>query len=213
MEDLKEKLRKLAAEACTHPMGSRLRQRKLSEIYRLVMKSGKLWKSREQYYNDALQEMWIHCCQNIDEYNPQIKGVITWLDDELKKRLRRYRDRKYRDQNRQITPRQTEGEPRKDPVARTEARPDIQPALEIWEETVNWVRTDPEEILSKTCFKHRSDINCQSLFLLRFPNAPPWKTIAEGFGLNEADTKYLPKWYNRSCLPLLRAFGVSQGYL
>ncbi len=210
---LNEKLRQLMADACTHPTGSLERQQKLSQVYRLVMKSGKLWQERTPYYNDALQEMWEYCCQHPEEYDSNLKQVITWLDDELKKRLRRYRYAKKKQQERQMNTLPSESKQFTDPVDNLRARPDIQPVLDIWFNTQNWVLTDPEGVLRRTCFRKRPEVNCQALFLQRFPAETPWKKIAERFELTPAEAKDLPKWYNRNCLPLLRKFGVVQEYI
>lgn len=213
MEDLNEQLRQLVAEARTHPPQSLPRQQKLQQLYRLVMKSGKLWKEYTPDYNDALQQMWEYCCQNIEQYDPTLSNVITWLDDYLKKRLRNLRDAKYRQQAREQKALATETGEIVDPVQHLPARPDIQPILDIWEHTLNWVQTDPDGMLRGTCFRQRAEINCQALFLLRFPSETPWQTIAERFALTPSAAKDLPKWYNRNCLPLLRKFGASQGYI
>ena len=213
MDELNEKLRQLIAEVCTHPAKSLERQQKLNHVYRLVMKSGKLWKERTPYYNDALQEMWEYCCQHPEEYDSSLKQVITWLDDELKKRLRRYRYAKKKQQEREITTLPTESEKITDPVDNLRARSDIQPVLDIWSHTQNWVLTDPEGVLRRTCFRKRPEVNCQALFLQRFPAETPWNKIAESFELTSAEAKDLPKWFNRNCLPLLRKFGAEQGYI
>ena len=87
MNELDLKLRELIATALLYPSQSSERQQVLAQVHLLVMKSGKLWRENTSYYNDALQEMWEYCCEHLEEYNPNIKGPIVWLDDELKKRL------------------------------------------------------------------------------------------------------------------------------
>ena len=173
----------------------------------------RLWKERTLYYNDALQQMWEYCCQHPEEYDPNLKQVITWLDDELKKRLRRYRYAQKKQRERQLTALSTDSGKITDPVDNLKARPDIQPVLDIWSKTLNWVQTDPEGVLHSTCFRKRPEVNCQALFLGRFPTETPWNKIAERLELTPAEAKDLPKWYNRRCLPLLRKFGAERGYI
>ncbi|HBL13576.1 MAG TPA: hypothetical protein DD379_19695 [Cyanobacteria bacterium UBA11162] len=213
MDNLDETLRQLIAKVCEYPPSSWERQDKLYEIYRLVMQSGKLWQESTPYYNDALQQMWEYCCQHPEDYDPKVKEVITWLNDELKKRLRRLRDAKYRQQHRQSSALPTAEGQTTDPWENCPANPDIEPVLEIWQETLDWVRSDPDEVLQTTCFRGQPAINCQALFLERFPAETPWSTIAADFNLTPQEAKDLPKFYNRRCKPLLRKFGVSQGYL
>ena len=214
MNELDLKLRELIATALLYPSQSLERQQVLAQMHLLVMKSGKLWREHTSYYNDALQEMWEYCCEHLEEYNPDIKGPIVWLDDELKKRLRRMRDGKYRQQRRFITIKQTEQGVTNNPIDDIVSSPDIQPAIEIWEKTIQWVQEDPERRLTSICFRKRPKINAQALILRRLPpNTLSWKTIGAEFNLNPAEAKDLPKFYNRKCLPLLREFGLSQGYI
>ncbi|MEO0842875.1 MAG: sigma-70 family RNA polymerase sigma factor [Cyanobacteria bacterium J06641_2] len=214
MNELDLKLRQLIASACKYPPQSLERQQVLAEVYLLVMKSGKLWKEHVPYYNDALQEMWEYCCQHPEDYNPDIKGPIVWLDDQLKKRLRRMRDGKYRHQRRLTIIKQTEQGVIDNPIDDIVASPDIQPALEIWEKTILWVQKDADKRLRSVYFRKRPEINAQVLILKRLPpNTPSWKNIAAEFNLNPQQAKDLPKFYNRKCLPLLREFGLSQGYI
>jgi len=214
MNELDLKLRQLIASACKYPPQSLERQQVLAEVYLLVMKSGKLWKQHVAYYNDALQEMWEYCCQHPEKYHPHIKGPIVWLDDELKKRLRRMRDSKYRQQRRFLIAKPTEQGVTNSHIDDRLASPDIQPALEIWEKTISWVQQDPDKRLRNVYFRKRPEINAQVLILKRLPpDTPSWKKIAAEFNLNSQEAKDLPKFYNRNCLPLLREFGLSQGYI
>jgi hypothetical protein len=213
MTDLDETLRKLVAEACTYPPRSLKRQQTIERIYRLVMKSGRLWREYTPYYGDALQEMWVYCCQHLEEYDPSLSGVITWLDNYLKKQLRLFRDRQNRDQRRRANPIQTEQGDILDLTDSIPARPPIEPVFDLWEKVLEWVESDPDGVLRRTCFRKRPEINAQELFLMRFPPETSWQTIAECFHLNPAEVKDLPKFYNRRCLPLLRNFGISEGYL
>lgn len=213
MNDLSQTLQTLIAEACQYEPRSLERRSRLACVHRLVMASGKLWKESTPYYNDALQEMWEFCCQNPELYDPSVNSPITWLDDYLKKRLRNLRDSKYRQQKREINTLQTESGETIDPIAILPARPDIQPVLEIWDKTLAWVQTDADGNLRNTCFRNCSEVNCQALILRRFPPETAWNAIAQEFNLTPAEAKDLPKVYNRKCLPQLRQFAESQGYV
>ncbi len=210
---LHQTLQTLVAEASALPPASVQRQQILQEIYRRVMTAKKLWVEHEPYYGDALQDMWEYCFQHLDEYDPAIAGVTTWLNFCLKKQLRRHRDRWIRARDRKANPRLTDDGELLDPVDTLPARPGIEPTIDILETTLNWVKADSEGKLRATCFRKRPEINAQALFLLRFPDETPWQTIAGRFGLNSAEAQDLPKFYNRNCLPLLRNFGFSQGYI
>ncbi|MEM7769223.1 MAG: sigma-70 family RNA polymerase sigma factor [Cyanobacteria bacterium P01_A01_bin.37] len=213
MSELDIQLKQLVAKACTCSRNSSDRQMHLQELHYLVTTSNKLWKEREPYYSDAVQDMWIYCFQNLEEYDPTRAGVITWLDYHLKRILRNYRDRRQRDQRRHLSPLPAEEGDMRDPINALPSRPDVSPLLEMWDQTVDWVQRDPDGTLKATCFRRREDINAQTLFLMRFPVQPSWKSVADQFNLSPAEATDLPKFYNRRCLPLLRAFGKNQGYL
>ncbi len=213
MSALNDTLKQLVADACTHPPRSATRQQCIQQIYSLVMKSGKLWKENTPYYGDALQETWEHCCQHLEDYNPALSAVTTWIDTRLKWTLRKWRDRQNRDQQRQANPPPSDDGNTINPIDNLASNPGASRALHIWQATVAWVRDDPEGKLQQTCFRKRPEINAQVLFLKRFPSETPWQEIADEFALNPRDAKELPKFYNRRCRPLLREFGIAQGYI
>ena len=213
MSDLDIKLKQLIAMACESELQSPERQRHLQELHYLVTTSNRLWKEAVPYYNDAVQDMWVHCCQHLDEYDPDMAGVITWLDANLKRFLRRYRDRQNRDQRRLVTTLPTEDDTPRSAVNSLPSRPDVSPLLDMWEKTLEWVQTDSDGTLKQTYFRKRPDINAQVLFMRRFPDKIPWKAIAADFNLSPSEATDLPKFYNRRCLPLLKAFGKAEGYL
>ncbi|MEM9217376.1 MAG: sigma-70 family RNA polymerase sigma factor [Cyanobacteria bacterium P01_F01_bin.150] len=213
MSTLDQTLQDLIAEAKSLNPKSLKRQQCLQKIYRLIMKSGKLWREYKPYYGDAVQQMWEYCCQNLDEYDPEVGAVTSWFNFRLKKELRRFRDQTKRTLDRKAFPIHTSEGKVLDPVDTVPAPQTIDPALDILEKTLAWVKADPDGELQSTRFRKRADINAQVLFLNRFPSETPWNAIAADFDLNSAEAKDLPKFYNRRCLPLLRKFGISQGYI
>ncbi|MBV9387770.1 MAG: hypothetical protein JOZ78_15215, partial [Chroococcidiopsidaceae cyanobacterium CP_BM_ER_R8_30] len=65
VKEIEEQIAQLVIEACKHKPGSNGRQRVLTQIIRLIIKSGKLWKDSSPYYEDALQQTWIYFCRNL----------------------------------------------------------------------------------------------------------------------------------------------------
>lgn len=214
MDELDQRLRQLVAQACAAPPGSVQRQQMLQLIHQQVMHSGRLWQKEKSkpYYADALQDMWVYCFQHLEEYDPQVNQVITWLNDRLLKNLRNYGDRNYRQRIRQVAPVETEDGQTRDPVDGLVAPPDVEPVLDMWNATLDWVQADPDGTLRDTCFKNRPEINAQVLLLQQLsPQKVPWDNIAARFNLSPADTRYLPQWYSRHCSRLLRQFVQRQG--
>ena len=209
------RLRHLVAEACRHPVGSPQRQSIFSEIFRLVMQSKKLWRESSPYYADALQEMWEYCFLKVDDpedgYQPNVCRVTTWLDNRLKKILRRYRDRSRRQLNRYAFTIQFDDGQLLDPVDSLMAPPDSQFALDMLTHLLNWVTEDPDEILrSRACAKY-PHVNAQVLLLRRLPPMEQsWTDIAVEL---DADKTYIAQWYSRYCNPFLRDWGRANGYV
>ncbi len=202
------------AEACKHPAGSPQRQKNLTKIIRSI--SNKLWKENTPYYQDALQQMWLYFCQNICEgntgkpYDPNRGSVVTWLNFYLRQRLHDFYINKQKEKVRITTSEQLslgETKPTVDPLENIPAKPDIPPLLE---EVKRWVETDPEGELRRIHITKRSDVTCQVLILRRLPPETSWKTLAQEFNLSIST---LSSFYQHQCLPRLRKFGESQGYL
>jgi len=216
MSELEEQLRQLVTEACSHRAGSAERQKKLTKIIRLI--SNKLWKENTPYYQDALQQTWVYFCQNICEgntgepYNPSRSSVITWLNFYLKRRLQ---DFYIDEQKRQalIVSNPTGGQGSSDtnhtidPIENLVAEPDVPLLLE---EVRKWVETDPDGELSRIHITNHPEVTAKVLILRRLPPEDSWKSIAAEFNVS---IPTLSSFYQRQCLPRLRNFGESEGYL
>lgn len=214
MDELNQKLSQLVAKACSHPSGSLQRRQTLNEIVRLVMKSGKVWKDNVPYYNDALQQTWLYFCRNICEantgerYDPNRSSVITWLDKYLKHRLQDYRIAE-KNENIKTAPQRINEEGQTiDPVESIPAPSDN--PLRILENTIEWIEADLDGELRSLHIKGRPDVTCQVLIRRRLPPETPWETLGEEFNLSVST---LANFYKRQCMPRLRKFGESQGYL
>lgn len=207
VNNLNQQLQQLVAQACEYPAKSLMRRQKLNEVVRLVMKSGKLWKEHTPYYNDALQQTWLYFCRNPEQYNPERGSVIAWINNCLKWRLQDIRSLTAQAQAKNVSAPMPETEETTDPIENLPADPDIP---HILEETYQWVQTDPDGELTSTHVKGRPDVTCQILILRRLPPETPWKTIAFEFNLPPSTA---PNFYKRECLPRLRNFALSQGYI
>ncbi|HIK18431.1 MAG TPA: sigma-70 family RNA polymerase sigma factor [Leptolyngbyaceae cyanobacterium M33_DOE_097] len=213
MTDLQE-LRRLVIQACQHPVGSPLRQRYLTQVIRLV--SPNLWREPSPYYADALQQTWVYFCQNIcdrgtgERYNPDRSSVVTWLNYYLKRRLQDFHIYAQQQQQRYVSPRpgrSGEVSDTFDPLDQVAAEPDVPPILErVWA----WAQADATGELCQTHIEGRPDVSCQVLILRRLPPETSWKDLSTEFGL---PIPTLSSFYQRKCLPRLRKFGESEGYV
>lgn len=211
-------LKQLMAQAVAAAPNSLERRRCLDRIYTLVMRSKKLWKGYSfdaAYYNDAVNDMWQECFANPETYDPGVNEVTTWLNDALKRALRRHRDRRCRDQKRHISTWINADGDVTDATDNLEARPDAYEAIrEVLVQVLRWVMTDPEGDLRRLHFRKRPEITAQVLMLRRLPpQSKTWPEIVQEFGLTGKDAEALPKWYSRYCRPLLRDFGAQNDLL
>lgn len=213
MDEIEEKLRHLARETCKHLPNSSDRQRSLTQIIRLIMKSGKLWQDNVPYYEDALQQTWIYFCRNFceattgDQYDPNRSSVITWLNAYLKRRLQDGRIQEQEKLARTASGAILEKDELIDPVETLAGAAEIPPILET---TRQWVQTDPDGELRRIHIQGHPKVTCQVLILERLPPETAWKTLSAQFNLSIST---LTSFYRRQCIPRLRKFGESQGYM
>jgi len=213
MNEAEQQLRNLVKEACEHPPGSIKRQRGLTQIIRLTMP--KLWREASPYYADAVQQTWVYFCQNICEgktgaqYDPSYGSVATWLNAYLKRRLQDGFIGQQKQQASQALSRSrlSEAEEMPDPIENLAAEPDVPPILES---VKAWVEADTSGELQRTQIEGQPAITAQVLILRRLPPETSWKELAIEFGLSVST---LSSFYQRQCLPRLRKFGESEGYL
>ncbi len=210
MNELEERLHLLVTEACKHRAGSAQRQKNLTRIIRLV--SPKLWRENTPYYQDALQLTWVYFCQNIcagientgAPYNAERGSIITWLNFYLKRRLQDFYIESKKAPKKPVL---EDGSDTLDPIENYPANPDVPPLLD---EVRQWVEADVDGELSSIHINNRPDITAQVLILRRLPPETSWKDLAAEFNLTIST---LSSFYQRQCLPRLRKFGETEGYL
>jgi hypothetical protein len=210
---LDDRIRQLVTETCHHPRGSLKHRQNFNRLVQAIIQSGKLWWEDTPYYNDALQQTWLYLCRNLcqsttgGKYDPTQSQVTTWLNQYLKRRLQDFyiEARQWQKQHTDLPPTQ-EGQPL-NPIEVLPAPPDVPPILE---DTRQWAQTDADGELRRIHVKGRPDITCQVLILRRLPPETDWKTLETEFGCSYST---LANFYQRQCLPSLRKFGQSQGYL
>ncbi len=213
INQFKQELNQLIIETCKHPPDSRVRKSGLTKIIQAIIQSGKLWHSSEPFYEDALQQTWLYFCRNLCEantgkqYNPNQSQVITWLNNYLKYRLLSFQQERQQRKYKEVSTSLTRDEETTDPIQQLKAPSDTPP---IWEETLNWVKNDPDGELSSIHIKNRPDITCQILILRRLPPPTDWKTLEAELNCSYST---LANFYKRQCRPRLRQFALTQGYL
>lgn len=207
MSDRDQQLRELVTQACQHPPGSPLRQRHLTQVIRLV--TPRLWRESVPYYQDALQQTWVYFCKNICAgYDPNLGSVPTWLNAYLKRRLQDFYIATQKQKANEISSWQDkDGEV----VDVTEGLADDRGTAEpVWEKVRTWAEADASGELRSLHIEGHPDVNCQVLILRRLLSETSWKALSEEYGVA---IPTLSSFYRRQCMPRLRNFGESEGYI
>lgn len=213
MDDIEARLHQLVVETCRHKFSSTQRKLGLTKIVRLIVKSGKLWKERTPYYEDALQQTWLYFCRNLceaatgEKFDPSRSSVTTWLNAYLRRRLQDLRLHQSQLGQTNTVALDAQDESSSDMIEALSAPPDIPPILET---TRQWIETDADGELRRTHILGHPDVNCQVLLLERLPPDTSWEDLAARFNLSVST---LSSFYRRQCIPRLRKFGKSQGYI
>jgi hypothetical protein len=213
MTDLDRQLRELVEKACSHPPGSAIRQKALTQI--IAITRPKLWREGKlDYYADALQKTWLFFCRNICEsttgemYDPDRASIITWLNNYLKRRLQDFEIEGHKAKH-DFIPSQQQGADGAtiDIIEQQPAPADIPPILA---EVTRWVEIDADGSLRATHLKGYPQVNCQLLILRRLPPETSWEKLSQELDISISS---LSTFYQRKCLPKLRNFGQSEGYV
>jgi DNA-directed RNA polymerase specialized sigma24 family protein len=95
IDELDEQLKQLALVAQQHPPLTQQRQLALRKLVNGILKSGRLCRPQsghfsgayQDIYDEALQELLLYICENIDRYNPERGGVMAWVNMLLERRF------------------------------------------------------------------------------------------------------------------------------
>lgn len=90
-----QQLQELALQAQQHTLGTTARRITLSKLIDGIYRSGRLcypYKGQfqgvyEHIYKEAVQDLFLYICRNIDKYNPERGEFITWINMLLSQRF------------------------------------------------------------------------------------------------------------------------------
>ncbi|WP_263420122.1 sigma-70 family RNA polymerase sigma factor [Tolypothrix sp. PCC 7601] len=90
-----QQLQELALQAQQHPLGTTARRITLSKLIDGIYCSGKLCHPYngqfqgvyEQIYQEAVQDLFLYICKNIDKYDPERALFMTWVNMLLSQRF------------------------------------------------------------------------------------------------------------------------------
>ncbi|MBE9142831.1 sigma-70 family RNA polymerase sigma factor [Planktothrix mougeotii] len=213
LTEFEKNLQQLIAQTCQFPPKTVERQRGLTQIYRVIQKSGKLWQENTSYYADAWQKSWLFFCLNLCEsvtgkcYNSELSSVITWLNNHLKWVLHNEKSKIEQQANRMISNEILFENQFINILETLKAPEDVPPMLET---VRKWAESDVTGELCNHHIRGRKDVTCQLLILRRLPPETNWKDLSQELGL---PVSTLSSFYERNCTKYLRKFGEAEGYL
>lgn len=213
VDELDKKLNDLVQEVRQFPAGSPRRQRGLTQMIRLIKQSNRLWHENSDYYEDALQQTWLFFCRNVCEgksgeaYNCDRGSIITWLNHYLKWRLHDFREEANTRRKLMIQDNCHRETYSPSVVESLPAPDDIPPILE---QTRVWATQDLEGCLRQVHIQGNPNVSCQTLILRRLPPETSWQDLSKEYDL---PISTLSSFYQRQCIPRLRKFGVTEGYI
>jgi Sigma-70 region 2 len=208
LEPQQDDLQTLIATACCYSSGHPMRQKLITQLIRQVQP--RLWKEHTLDYADALQQTWLYLCLHLDRYDPNRGSVVTWLNAYLKWRLWEFQQRSIREHitHQPLQGDENSGLPPLDPPSPVQSAFATRPlTVELVRE---WVTADPTGELRRHHLREHPQVTCQVLILRRLPPQASWKDLAQEWHI---PLSTLSSFYRRECLPRLRGFGESEGYL
>lgn len=195
-ERLDEELKCLAIAAQRHPPLSKKRKQALTKLVHAILRSGELWrirKNKSQFYQDvhadAVQELMLYICENIEEYDPERGSFMEWAVMLLSKRfinkvISRARDKRIKEFPTKIA---------LDTFLGNVISHEDSPSLS--EELMTCIDLDPEGIFKCQHLRNNENVNFQILMKRRL-SGETWKQISEDL---EIEATTLSSFYQR-CL-------------
>lgn len=185
MNDIDQQLKQLAIEAQLHPPKTKQRQQALSKLLRAIQQSGRLMRPRrgdfqgfyEEIYAEALQRLFFHICERIDDYDPQ-REVLQWANFLLNRRF-------FIEASRNFMPTVPKGVNPKEIIRLTiddldrnnpiEVKTQENPSL--LQEVFHYLESDPEGTFKSTHISKNQTANFQFL-AIKILSGYSWKEIS-----------------------------------
>jgi DNA-directed RNA polymerase specialized sigma24 family protein len=189
--ELDEQLKQLAIWAQQHPALTQGRQLALRKLVNGIVQSGRLCRpqrgqfsgSYEDIYDEAVQELLLYICQNIEKYDPERGSLMAWVNVLLERRF-------FKEAIPKIL-----GKPNLQKMTLSDldnlAPPEETESLtEILKECIE---LDPGNLFKKEYLQNYPAANFQVLLQRRF-SGKSWKEISAEFDIN---IKTLSSFYYR----------------
>jgi hypothetical protein len=186
------RLKELALLAQQYPSSTKERRMALTQLVDAIWLSGQLCRPQigqfylvyDDIYEEAVQSLFCYLCQddNIKKYDPQRSEFITWINMLLTKRF-------FPEAIPIIIGRENEVSLEIFHVENVPSNDDSS----LYEQLIECIEEDPEEIFSKAHIKNHPEANFQALARRRYSGIS-WKDISDEWGISVFT---LSKFYQR----------------
>jgi RNA polymerase sigma factor (sigma-70 family) len=179
--ELDEQLKLLAISAQQHPPLTQGRQLAVRKLVNGIVQSGRLCRpqrgqfsgSYEDIYDEAVQELLLYICQNIEKYDPERGSVMAWVNVLLERRF-------FKEAIPKIL-----GKPNLQKMTLSDLD-NLAPSEEtesLTEILKECIESDPDNLLKKEYLQNYPTANFQVLLQRRF-SGKSWKEISAEFDIN-----------------------------
>ncbi len=195
-----QQLQKLALQAQQHPLGTTVRRITLSKLIDGIYRSGKLchpYKGQfqgvyEQIYQEALQDLFLYICKNLDKYDPERASFMTWVNMLLSQRFFKEAIPKIIGSSNEIKVESSVLENLKDLAFDDSESEDNY--ISAFKKIRRYIEIDPKGIFQQAHIKKYPKVNFQEIAVKRWSGIS-WKDISEEFNIPVAT---LSNFYQRT---------------
>ncbi|MBD2776078.1 sigma-70 family RNA polymerase sigma factor [Iningainema tapete] len=177
---LDKQLKELATAAQQQPQPTKSRRVALSKLVDAIWKSPKLYRPYsgqsksldEDVYDEAVQNLFLYICNNINKYNPERGTVMTWVNMLLTQRF-------FPEAVRKIIGRGNEIKLEDSHLENLPSSEDIS----LFKEVLKFIEDDPEGIFALKHIKGYPEANFQAIAIKRILGIT-WKDISAEWGIS-----------------------------
>lgn len=190
--ELDDRLKELAIQAQQHSPMTQGRQLALRKLVNGIVQSGRIsrpqqgqfFKNYEDIYDEAVQELLLYICQNIEKYDPERGSVMAWVNVLLERRF-------FKEAIPKIIGKQNI---QKMTLSDLDNLPSPEMTQSLTEILQECIESDPDNLLKKEYLQNYPAANFQALLQRRILGKS-WQEIAVEFNIN---IKTVSSFYYRS---------------
>ncbi|MUG92921.1 sigma-70 family RNA polymerase sigma factor [Scytonema sp. UIC 10036] len=195
-----QQLKELALAAQQNPLGTTARRVALSKLIDSIYRGGRLcypYKGQfqgvyKQIYDEAVQDLCLYICKNIDKYDPERGEFMTWVNMLLTQRFFKEAIPKIIGSGHEIYLENSVLESREDLVV--EDREEEDSYISAFQKIRRYIELDPSGVFRQTYIKKYTQANFQAIAIKRWSGVS-WKEISEELNI---PIPTLSNFYQRS---------------